>query len=42
MLQLGVGYDHNTSLHLADFLANYIHKWREENGSAMLVNDHRA
>jgi aminoglycoside 3-N-acetyltransferase len=41
VLLLGVGYDHNTSLHLADFRANYMHKWREENGSAMLVNGRR-
>ena len=38
VLLLGVGYDHNTSLHLADYWADYNYKQAEENGSAMLVN----
>jgi aminoglycoside 3-N-acetyltransferase len=41
VMLLGVGHDHNTSLHLADFRANYPRKQREENGSAMLVNGRR-
>lgn len=41
VLLLGVGYEHNTSLHLADYRANYAGKQREENGSAMLVNGRR-
>lgn len=38
VLLLGVGYEHNTSLHLADYWADYAYKQAEENGSAMLVN----
>lgn len=38
VLLLGVGYERNTSLHLAEFRAQGIVKQREENGSAMLVN----
>jgi len=38
---LGVGHAHNTSLHLADFRANYPGKVPEFNGSAMLVNGER-
>lgn len=41
VLLLGVGYENNTSLHLADFRANYPHKVAEENGSAMLVDGRR-
>lgn len=41
VLLLGVGYERNTSLHLADFRADYPHKQSEENGSAMLVNGRR-
>ncbi|MBE2224980.1 MAG: AAC(3) family N-acetyltransferase [Anaerolineae bacterium] len=35
---LGVGYERCTSLHLADYRAEYPFKEAEENGSAMLVN----
>ncbi len=38
VLLLGVGYERNTSLHLADYWADYPLKQAEENGSAMLVN----
>ena len=38
VMLFGVGYIHNTSLHLADFRANYPRKYGEANGSAMLVN----
>ncbi len=41
VLLLGVGYEQNTSLHLADFRANYPGKVSEVNGSAMLVNGRR-
>lgn len=41
VLLLGVGYERNTSLHLADFRATYSGKQAEENGSAMLVNGRR-
>lgn len=41
VLLVGVDYTHNTSLHLADFRANYPHKQVEENGSAMLVDGRR-
>lgn len=41
VLLLGVGYERNTSLHLADYRAQYPHKEVEENGSAMLVNGRR-
>ena len=41
VLLLGVGYDHNTSLHLADYWADYDYKQAVENGSAMLVNGRR-
>jgi aminoglycoside 3-N-acetyltransferase len=35
---LGVGHANNTSLHLADYRANWQGKVREHNGSAMLVD----
>ncbi|MCA9958115.1 MAG: AAC(3) family N-acetyltransferase [Anaerolineales bacterium] len=38
ILLMGVGYERNTSLHLADYWADYPFKEREDNGSAMLVN----
>ena len=41
VLLLGVGHDHNTSLHLAEYRANYPGKVREVNGSAMLENGQR-
>lgn len=41
VLLLGVGYERNTSLHLADFRADYPAKEAEENGSAMLVDGRR-
>lgn len=41
VLLLGVGHGNNTSLHLADFRADYAYKTAEENGSAMLVNGQR-
>lgn len=41
VLLLGVGYDHNTSLHLADFRANYPGKVCETNSSAMIQNGER-
>lgn len=41
VMLLGVDYDHNTSLHLADYWADYDYKQAEENGSAMLVNGRR-
>ena len=41
IMLLGVGYERNTSLHLADYRADYPFKESEENGSAMLVNGRR-
>ena len=41
VLLLGVGYDKNTSMHLADVRANYESKHMEENSSAMMVNGKR-
>lgn len=38
---LGVGYANNTSLHLADYRAQWQSKVTEHNGSAMLVNGQR-
>lgn len=38
VLLLGVGYDKNTSLHLADVKANYPSKHNVQESSAMLVN----
>ena len=42
VLLLGVGHGRNTSLHLADFRADYAPKTLEVNGSAMLVDGRRA
>ncbi len=41
VLLLGVGYEQNTSLHLADYRADYPFKKSETNGSSMLVNGRR-
>lgn len=41
VLLLGVDHGHNTSLHLADFRADYAPKTAEVNGSAMLVDGRR-
>lgn len=38
---MGVGHPNNTSLHLADYRANWAGKTPEHNGSAMLVNGQR-
>ena len=38
---MGVGYARNTSLHLADYRANWNGKVREDNASAMMVNGQR-
>lgn len=38
---LGVGHSHNTSLHLADYRAQWRGKVREDNASAMLVDGQR-
>lgn len=38
---MGVGYKRNTSLHLADFRAQWIGKEREYNASALLINGKR-
>jgi aminoglycoside 3-N-acetyltransferase len=41
VLLLGVGHSNNTSLHLAEFRANYPGKGKLRTGSAMLVNGQR-
>ncbi|MBZ0299786.1 MAG: AAC(3) family N-acetyltransferase [Anaerolineae bacterium] len=38
---MGVGHDHNTSLHLADYRARWLGKMPEYNGSAMWVDGKR-
>lgn len=38
---LGVGYKRNTSLHLADYRAQWVGKEREYNASAILINGQR-
>ena len=41
VLQIGVGYDKNTSIHLADSRANYPSKHNVKESSAMMVNGKR-
>lgn len=41
VLLLGVGYDKNTSMHLADVRAEYPSKHMEKNSSALMVNGKR-
>lgn len=41
VLLLGVDYDKNTSIHLADVRANYPSKHMEKNSTAMMVNGER-
>lgn len=41
VLLIGVGYDKNTSLHLADALAEYPSKHYESNSSAIMINGKR-
>ncbi|MGG5461147.1 aminoglycoside N(3)-acetyltransferase [Clostridium sp. B9] len=41
VLLIGVGYDKNTSIHLADTLAKYPSKHHEDNSCAMIVNGER-
>ncbi|WP_028543605.1 aminoglycoside N(3)-acetyltransferase [Paenibacillus taiwanensis] len=41
VLLLGVGHDHNTSLHLAEYRANYPNKQMTENKAPIILNDER-
>ena len=41
VLLIGVGYDKNTSIHLADAIADYPSKHNEINSSAMIINGER-
>lgn len=41
VMLIGVGYDKNTSIHLADAIAKYPSKHNEFNSSAMMVNGER-
>src|SRR5262249_21876412 len=41
VLLLGVGHDNNTSLHLAEYRANFPSKLREDNGAAIFQDERR-